>query len=318
MSDETKIQWATHTFNPWEGCTKVSPGCANCYAEARNKRFSGGANWGKGKPRRRTTKATWSKPVKWNRDSGLWHTTPRPRIFPSLCDWLDDEVPIDWLADFLKLIHDTPNLDWLLLTKRPENWQDRIAQAMVNLDKNWIEGREERGPVGVWLGKWLEAAFPHRGMDGTAPSNVWIGFSAENDQYFRERYEHAKKIPTPVLFCSMEPLLGPIDVSWILEDNECANSHYLDWAIIGGESGRGARFCNVEWIRGITRQCKGMDIPVFVKQLGADAREAITTQMGQPDTDGSSTAVERVDLKDSKGGNPAEWPEDLRVREFPR
>lgn len=150
MSANSHIEWTDHTFNPWEGCTKWSPGCKNCYAETRNKRFAGGKNWGKGAPRRRTSAANWKQPLRWNRDAGTGRflecpkcglrgnpptvcptagcstfasemDTARPRVFcASLADWLDDEVPVEWLADLLSLIHATPNLDWLLLSKRPE------------------------------------------------------------------------------------------------------------------------------------------------------------------------------------------------------
>jgi protein gp37 len=158
MAENSKIEWTDHTFNPWIGCTKVSPGCANCYAEVstpvRTARAKGHELWGEGSPRQRTSEANWKQPLKWNRDAGrkfdswntfrdtLWATDEklienghqpfqRPRVFcASLSDWLDNEVPIEWLADLLKLIHDTPNLDWLLLTKRPENYWIRVPQAM--------------------------------------------------------------------------------------------------------------------------------------------------------------------------------------------
>ena len=139
MGMKTSIAWCDHTFNPWLGCAKVSPGCANCYAEGGAKR-SGLVEWGQGKPRRRTSVAKWREPITWNRtmqcDCG---SVPcdmsedldrmacpnceslfrRPRVFcGSLMDWLDPEVPAEWLADLLALIHATPDLDWLLLTKK--------------------------------------------------------------------------------------------------------------------------------------------------------------------------------------------------------
>src|SRR6188474_2093121 len=125
MAEKTSISWTDSTFNPWIGCTKVSEGCKNCYAEnttrARVLRSQGHETWGKGKQRSRTSAATWKNPLRWNSEVAV-HPDYRHKVFPSLCDWLDDEVPIEWLADFLKLIHDTPHLDWLNLTKRPENW----------------------------------------------------------------------------------------------------------------------------------------------------------------------------------------------------
>jgi protein gp37 len=143
MAQNSNIEWTDNTWNPWIGCTKVSPGCANCYAEARDQRFAGGAHWGKGAPRQRTSAANWKQPLKWNREAAedvddalhdfgadKYEAPQRPRVFcASLADWLDDEVPIEWLADLLGLIHATPFLDWQLLTKRPENWMARIEQA---------------------------------------------------------------------------------------------------------------------------------------------------------------------------------------------
>lgn len=113
----TLIQWATHTFNPWEGCTKVAPECKNCYAEVLSDHRFGRVKWGKGQDRRRTSAATWTQPRQWEREAAK-QNLKRPRVFClSLGDWLDEEVPIEWLRDLLILIHETPNLDWLLLTK---------------------------------------------------------------------------------------------------------------------------------------------------------------------------------------------------------
>ena len=118
MSANTKIEWATHTFNPWEGCQKVGPGCDHCYAENRNARFGGGVaiNWGPGAPRRRTSEANWRQPRKWNEEAkGLGI---RYQVFcASLADVFDNAVDPQWRADLFYLIQTTPHLDWLLLTK---------------------------------------------------------------------------------------------------------------------------------------------------------------------------------------------------------
>lgn len=271
MSEETKIEWATHTWNPWEGCTKVSPGCKNCYAETRNHRFKLD-NWGKGKPRRRTSAANWRKPHKWNTEVEA-HPDYRARVFPSLCDWLDDEVPIEWLADFLKLIHDTPNLDWLLLTKRPENWGSRLAMAC------------------------------HDWGAGLFPPNVWIGVSVEDQQRADERIPELLKIPAALHFLSVEPLLEEVDLKLCKYlGAQPANAGHVDWVIAGGESGPSARPCHSEWVGSILGQCRMACVPVFVKQLGPH----VIAGDGQ-----------RINLKHKKGGDPSEWPQDLRVREFP-
>ena len=121
MASNSKIEWTTHTFNPWIGCTEVSPGCAHCYARDMMERRYHRVQWGAGQPRSRTTADYWKQPARWHRQAQA--SGQRDRVFcASLADWLDDEVPIDWLADLLKLIESTPHLDWLLLTKRIEHW----------------------------------------------------------------------------------------------------------------------------------------------------------------------------------------------------
>jgi protein gp37 len=310
MSDNTPIEWATHTWNPWEGCTKVSPGCAHCYAEARNRRFSKGANWGKGKPRRRTSAATWRKPALWNRDAEKQKRNDigpfremRPRVFPSLCDWLDDEVPVEWLADFMKLIQDTPHLDWLLLTKRPENWKARMEEVRATVQDGFAMD---------WL-------------NGFDPANVWIGTSVEDQLRSDERIPELLNIPAAGRFLSVEPLLGPVSMLGLQTQApykpgyEPFTIQSIDWVIVGGESGPGASPCNIEWIRDIVRQCKAASVPCFVKQLGACVIS--NNSLGWPNgTRGVSYPPykqSRFLLKHPKGGDPSEWPEDLRVRQFP-
>jgi len=131
MAENSKINWTTHTFNPWIGCTKVSPGCLHCYAETLMDTRYGRVKWGAGNPRSRTAPSNWKKVRSWNNRAG--RDGVRPRVFcASLADWLDDEVPLEWLADLLGLISQTTNLDWLMLTKRPENWADRLSRVAMS------------------------------------------------------------------------------------------------------------------------------------------------------------------------------------------
>lgn len=259
MSALTPIQWCDHTYNPWRGCRKVAPECEHCYIVTTPPfRMSGQVH---GSARVRASEAALRAPYQWNRKAAKFmgpHPAGvlpvRPRVFClSLGDWLDDEVPIEWLADLLKVIHDTPNLDWLLLTKRPQHWRKRVYDA--------------------WMCRWTE--------DGVAPENVWIGVSAGADQ------AAALAIPAPIHFLSAEPMLHPIDRRHL---------HRFDWVIFGGESGPKARFCDSDWIREGVELCRENDIPCFVKQLGANSD---------------------LHLRDKKGGDPSEWPEDLRVRQWP-
>lgn len=300
MGTDTKIQWCDHTFNPWEGCTKVSPGCAHCYAENRNARFGGGnaPNWGPGKPRRRTSPANWKKPhtwnAKWDHDKmlayGMDMDLRRPRVFcASLADWLDDEVPIEWLQDFMLLTAVTPNLDWLLLTKRPENWQAR----MKAVDCGWA--------------------------DGKIPANIWVGTSVENQEWADKRTVDLLRIPARVHFLSVEPMLGPVDLTRIQFNANTrqtvlthtymgqpfSHSAKIRWVIVGGESGAGARPFNVEWARSLVAQCRAAGAAPFVKQLGSNPISSV----------GWTGPLAMI--KDKKGGEMSEWPEDLRVREFP-
>lgn len=287
MGKDTHIEWCDHTFNPWEGCTKVSPGCANCYAETRNARFGGGTapNWGKGAPRRRTSVQNWHEPVKWDREAKeefirKAHQTGagevirhnRPRVFcASLADWLDDEVPIEWLADLLDLIRKTPHLDWLLLTKRPENWRARIGHA-----GEYAALHPDRYQLHLMLRAWCH---------DMSPSNVWLGTTVENQDMADKRIPALLRIPARVRFLSCEPLLGPVSLggfdgkhyrSWLdpVERASCG----IHWLIAGGESGPKARPMHPDWARDLRDQCAAAGVPFLFKQWGEWAQARVMTQ----------------------------------------
>lgn len=281
MGANTSISWCDFTFNPWEGCSKVSPGCAHCFAEARNHRY-GMDNWGKGKPRRRTSAAYWKQPLAWNRlqetSGAVHHGGERPRVFcASLADWLDDEVPIEWLADLLKLIHDTPNLDWLLLTKRPWNWEPRLSLVNDHLsDQHYGEPRYE---LRCWVNEWLYIHNIQAMGPGPAHSNLWIGTSVENQEYADKRIPELK-IPASIRFLSVEPMLGPVDLSSWLPNPESEqdttafhNFHNpqdgIHWVICGGESGKGYRPMQIEWAESLREQCRNAGVAYFFKQDAA-------------------------------------------------
>lgn len=194
MAENSKIEWCHHTFNPWVGCTKVSPACDHCYAEGWAKR-SGMVQWGN-HPRRRTSSATWAKPFKWNREADALGL--RYRVFcASLADWLDNQAPDSWRADLAEVIEETPHLDWLLLTKRPQNWQKHSP----------------------W-------------HDDDVPGNVWLGLTAENQEEFDRRWPHIANVPATVHFVSYEPALGPLTIrnaypvpDWIIAGGESGPGH---------------------------------------------------------------------------------------------
>jgi len=225
---DSGIEWTDHTFNPWVGCTKVSPACDHCYAEGINRRI-GKSNWGAKAPRQVTSDDNWKQPVKWNKQAQK--AGPRRRVFcGSMCDVCENRADlIEPRQRLVKLIEETPNLDWLLLTKRPENYQ-----RLFPWGENW-------------------------------PSNVWVGCTVEEQRYVNPRLKHLLKIPAAVRFISAEPLLGPLDLSgW--SNREGYNS--LDWIIAGGESGGKCRPSEPFWYAELQRQAKEMGAAYHFKQFG--------------------------------------------------
>lgn len=315
---KTSIQWTDYSFNPWIGCRKVAPECAHCYAEQLDRnRFSKTmpgcskespiSHWGSG-PRYRTSESNWKQPLAWDRAAAKEGT--RHRVFcASLSDWLDDEnVPIEWLADLLALIHDTPHLDWLLLTKRPQNWLAR----MDAVGRLWAcDGSYWETPEAI---VYHSLVCPWRA--GNAPKNIWIGVSAGADQ------AAALAIPARIHFLSCEPMLHAMDET---------HAARFDWIIFGGESGKQARPMNIEWMRKGVDFCAENEIACFVKQMGAKPYFPLRGNMMHRGTDEmqfrskakSQFILDVGEMKnfqvlaDSHGGDMEEWPEDLRVREFP-
>lgn len=354
MSENTKIEWCDATFNPWIGCAKVSPGCASCYAETLMDTRYGRVKWGKGNPRKRTSAAIWKFPLKWNNTAicslcgniqSIFATagnlgkcrkchedTMRSRrVFcASLADWLDDEVPIEWTCNLLETIHATQNLDWLMLTKRPERWIGRLEAVLKFAFDNEMTENKRHEAFFDWINFWVNG--------GIAPSNVWIGTSVEDQQRSDERIPELLKIPANVRFLSLEPLLGEVDLACvpgyplsIYREASTVTEHYsqvsfkregrglckitsqskIDWVIVGGESGPKARPCNIGWIRSVVKQCEKAGVPCFVKQLGSNPVDIYTP------SDSAVPETVSMTLKHPKGGDLSEWPCDLRVRQFP-
>lgn len=321
MSENSKIQWCDHTYNPWRGCrkaTRINPDtgklemieeCRECYIVTTTPFRTTGQKHGS--VRVRASESYLKQPLKWNAkpwicdncgtaypatmadgkfelcgpcmDKTGRSSLHRARVFClSLGDWLDDEnVPIEWLADLLATICATPNLAWLLLTKRPHNWWSRINVARDYLFR-YCASVGGTFFVHDWVDRW---------MHGNPPSNIWIGISAGADQ------KAALEIPARIHFLSCEPMLKPMDET---------HAAKFDWIIFGGESGHKARPCNVDWIINGILFCKQNDIACFLKQLGSRPVQVVDSPM-----------CDLHPLKDSHGGDMEEWPEDLRVREFP-
>lgn len=279
MGEQSKIEWTHHTFNPWWGCVRVSPACEHCYAETFAKRV-GQQVWGARAPRREMSEQHWAQPLRW--DAKAEAAGERHRVFcASMADWAErhaDPVVNAWLdaqrARLFALIERTRNLDWLLLTKRPENILDMVP--------------------GAW-------------RTGGGPRNVWLGTTAENEQYAARRIpalvEARANICAPVAFVSYEPALGQVDWSAYMEPIIISGIAFrgINWLIVGGESGAGARAFHTEWAEDAVLAARQHGVPVHVKQMGARPMRAGMV----------------VQLVDRKGGDWMEWPRPLRVREYP-
>ena len=285
MGEHTGIEWCDHTFNPWWGCTKVSEACKFCYAEGVANRF--GKNlWGPGHDIRTFGDKHWNDPLRWNRkaeEEGV-----RRRVFcGSMCDIFEagefeSGTTMDTLRSVLwALITKTPHLDWLLLTKRPEN-----VRRMVPVE--WIATKEAIG-----FG-WTRDVRPEW------PDNVWIGTTVETQERADERIPHLVKIPARVRFLSCEPLRGPLELNraTVVDPRPVSEpvEHVpplalLSWVIAGGESGTRARPANADWYRSLRDQCADAGVPFFFKQWGNWATKAAIEENGETFFPGNHTVT---------------------------
>jgi protein gp37 len=361
MVQDSKIEWTKHTMNPWRGCTKISPGCTNCYADTlshRNPKTLG--VWGPKGTRVVASEVTWREPIKWDKIAEM--QGERHRVFcASLADvfeqWdgpMQTSNNIQWWkradgtwttsdhyrdtvmltmqdvrARLFALIEATPNLDWLLLTKRPENVLTMTYDAWCKPVPGHVSQNEGDGRHWHW------------------PANVWLGTSVESQQYANERIPHLLRTPAAVRFLSCEPLLSAVDLFSAVRGpcHDCGHpleGHALNsrivgcqagngtdtnplcgcrvvlrdlihWVIVGGESGAGARPFELDWARSIQNQCYVAGVPWFMKQAGAEPRD---WTRGDPPNHEPPEVV-KLRLLDKKGGDLAELPAALRVREFP-
>ncbi len=277
MAENSKIQWTDHTKNLWWGCVEVSPGCDHCYAKDLATRW-GRDVWGVNAPRF-FTKEPFKELDKWQREADK--AGIRKRVFvqsmSDICEVLPFEHPNRQQMDnvrqafFEKVANEWGMLDFQLLTKRVGNYP-KVVPAR-------------------WLG-------------GAWPANAWAGISVVNQTEADRDIPKLLALPAPVKFLSVEPQIGPIDLTDLgcrsLEHaygGESSEWKRLQWVIVGGESGSQARPFDPDWARSLIEQCDMAGVACFVKQMG---RRPVGLM-----------------LKDNHGGDWSEWPEDLRVREFP-
>ncbi len=360
MSAGTTIQWTDRTWNPVRGCSRTSPGCVNCYAERQAARFSApGApfhefvRW-----RSRVSGldyasrgAAGSADPRWTGKLALVESKLREplswrepqRVFVnSMSDLFHEALPDEAIDKVFAVMAACESITFQVLTKRAKRMREYFAAGDELWDSRWPRA------MNLLLGECEPTTFPL--------PNVWLGVSAEDQQRADERIPLLLDTPAAVRFVSAEPLLGPVNLDrvryapienayvpaltadrrmgcMIVDQRNRGSSPIfprLDWVIVGGESGPGARPCDVAWIRSIVQQCAAACVPCFVKQLGAhvvcrndrvsdwlDECGGITLDERELDRKTHQGDTFRVYLESRKGGEPAEWPADLRVREFP-
>jgi len=321
MGDSTNIEWTSATWNPIRGCSRVSAGCMNCYAERQAirqiktgyagliKRTSHGPAW---TGEVRLVPELLDQPLRWKK--------PRRIFVNSMSDLFHEGVPDDLLDRIFAVMALCPQHTFQILTKRParmlryctsigeddthepdldgEAMRDALIEGQAQALYSRLHPREDPS---MWLAV-------HQPL-----SNVWLGVSVENQETADERIPLLLQTPAAVRFVSYEPALGPVDfvsikythspgyfgdaLQWYHQPHGTTGYPALNWVIVGGESGPGARPCDIAWIRSAVEQCKAAWVPVFCKQMGS--------------------VWAKANGADSKGGDPSFWPADLQIREFP-
>ena len=308
----SKIEWTERTWNPVTGCDKISAGCKNCYAETMANRLQamGQANYANGfkvtlQPQMLDVPLKRKKPTMW--------------FVNSMSDLFHKDIPFEFIDRVFGMMTLCPQHTFQILTKRA----DRLKEYMERIE-------DAPDLVGFAAAYWAE--FEDIPMyEEWPPKHIWLGVSVENQKAADERIPLLLETPAAIRFLSCEPLLGAVDLTDIrivypVVLNSLTGGHFniddepitengkpifgnkIDWAIVGGESGPKPRFCQLEWIRSIVEQCRGANVPVFVKQLGS----FVYYQNPENPRD------HLIYKTKFKGGDINEFPKDLQIREFPK
>ncbi len=331
MSDKSKIQWTDRTWNPVRGCSRISEGCRNCYAERQDARFSDPGQYAHGFVERKPSGPRWTGRVELIEDKltePLRWRKPQRVFVNSMSDLFHESLPDEAIDRVFAVMALAPHLTFQVLTKRARRMRAYFYKNASLYDR---ERSIER--VATTFGR----ALPARSGWTLPLPNVWLGVSVEDQAAADERIPELLATPAAVRFLSVEPLLGGVGLKWALHPTVVDPGFLLrgrsspgdeslrriDWIIVGGESGPGARPCDVAWIRSVVEQCRTASVPCFVKQLGARPQAGVDELDRWPFSsramfeDARGDQYEALRVRDAKGGDPSEWPEDLRVREFP-
>lgn len=313
---ESSIEWTDCTWNPVVGCSPVSPGCLNCYAATMARRHVGmgtpgyedrdGVRIAETRGGRavftgsvRCLEDRLSEPISWRK--------PRKVFVCSMSDLFHPAVPFEFIDRVFATMVLCQQHTFQVLTKRPERMAEYFSSTMAGLSQ---EHRMVLHAVS-FCNDVLKRGFADEAHACEAETplplpNVWGGTSVENQKAANDRIYHLLRCPLAVRFLSVEPLLGPVALCDWLPWGKHDAAAKIDWVIVGGESGPKARPCDVAWIRSVVRQCADAGVACFVKQLGS---RSIWRS-----SDDQTCAMH---LSDRKGADPSEWPEELRVRQWP-
>lgn len=323
MSDQRNggIAWSEHTWNPVRGCSRVSKGCEHCYAEGVARRFSGPGQPYEGLVRLDAdgkAKAQWNGTVRVISEhlgDPLRWTRPRLVFVNSMSDLFHENLAFEAIASIFGVMYASPQHTFQILTKRPERARDFFAWVAERRGKRWREATGEY-PTDECL-NWARDGFP-------VLRNAWLGVSVEDQESANKRIPILMELPATVRWVSYEPAIGPLRFDQVPGQSR-VGAPVPDWIVVGGESGPGARDFELAWARSVIEQCRIPGVRVFVKQVGArpvyEYKDLSENQFAA--LDASEDGYHRGDpvvmrLANKKGGDMAEWPEDLRVREWPR
>jgi protein gp37 len=312
MAPRSTIEWTESTWNPIRGCSRVSPGCYNCYAIREAARHAGTHRTTykehlppkpgpyAGLVKKKHDRMDWTGEVRLvseRLEDPLRWTKPRRIFVNSMSDLFHERVPDEWIDQIFAVMALAPRHTFQVLTKRADRMRDYVSSKNGHSCGVWFAAHKIKPPPPPR--HWYHAP---RTFGWPLP-NVWLGVSVEDQERADERIPLLMQTPAEVHFLSLEPLIGSVD---LLTPGYLQNVGPIDWVIVGGESGPASRPCDLAWIRSIRDQCQEAGVPAFVKQVGA-----------LPIVPGENGPWCRLPQKNRKGGDPSEWPEDLRVREYP-
>lgn len=301
MSGDTKIEWATKVWNPFRGCSKVSEGCRNCYAIKMANRFSGDGGHYEGLVKKTNSMLNWTgivqrapqvlkDPLSWKKHQRIFMNSMSDLFHESIEDWMIDEVFGIVLA--CHVLENRQSHTFMSLTKRPERQREYFSASPRELIKRWTKAMD-----GVVIMDNPDMMFSEYvasfSINQIFPlPNYWVGTSVENQEAADKRVPEILQVPAAIRFLSMEPLLGPVDLTkvnlpeqlqpdWSIgndalkfnalsddEDRLYQSENHISWVITGGESGPNARPSNSDWFRSIRDQCTAVGVAFHFKQYG--------------------------------------------------